>query len=117
MLWWLIIGFFIAFGMLCAGLTLLGWLLHRGCRSLCLVDSGQGGEDALFFLWLKTMGILKCKIYLLNSPEIWQLIEENAEEITGWDVAAQPRTGADEIDRPGNGDPPGNHQCGGVSEL
>lgn len=106
-----IVGFFAAFGMLCAGMVLLGAFLGR--QEGFLLTRGDG----MYFLWLRAMGIFKGRIYRVTSPKLWQLIREHAEEITGWDEAARPMTGAEEIDRSGYGDSTGDHQCGGVPEL
>lgn len=84
MLWWIVIGFFTAFGMLCTVLTLYGAWLFRGYRGrgICLITPERDGEEAWFYLWLKSMGILKCRILELNSPELFKLLEESGTEIT-----------------------------------
>ncbi len=84
MFWWIVIGFFTAFGMLCTVLTLYGAWLHRGChgQGICLITPQCDGEEAWFYLWLKSMGILKCRIYTLESAEILEMLEQNGFEIT-----------------------------------
>lgn len=107
------VGFFAAFGMLCAGMVLLGAFLGQGQQEGFLLTQGDG----MYFLWLRAMGIFKGRIYRVTSPKLWQVIREHTEEITSWDEGARLMTGAEEIDRSGNGDSTGDHQCGGVSEL
>ena len=117
--WWIIVGFLTAFGVLCTVLTLYGALLHHTYRGIgiYLIMSDYSGEEAMFYLWLKSMGILKCKVLKAESRELWDMLEKNGIEITRWDSIARPGTGAEEIDRAGNGDSSGHHQRGGVSEL
>ncbi|MGM9604705.1 MAG: hypothetical protein ACI3XG_06535 [Faecousia sp.] len=119
MFWWIVVGFFTAFGILCAVLALYGASLHRTHRGtgICLIAPERDLEEAWFYLWLKSMGILKCRILELDSEELWNLLEENGTEITCRDGVPRPMTGAEEIDRAGNGDSSGHHQHGGVSEL
>ena len=45
------------------------------------------------------------------------MLEKNGTEIMCREAMSRPGTGAEEIDRAGNGDPSGHHQRGGVSEL
>lgn len=117
--WWIIVGFLTAFGVVCIVLTLYGAVLHRANRGngIYLIMSDCSGEEAMFYLWLKSMGILKCKVLKAESRELWDMLEKNGIEITRWDSIARPGTGAEEIDRAGNGDSSGHHQRGGVSEL
>lgn len=117
--WWIIVGFLTAFGVVCIVLTLYGAVLHRANRGngIYLIMSDYSGEEAMFYLWLKSMGILKCKVLKAESRELWDMLEKNGIEITRWDSIARPGTGAEEIDRAGNGDSSGHHQRGGVSEL
>ncbi|MCI6435066.1 MAG: hypothetical protein MR828_09930 [Clostridiales bacterium] len=117
--WWIIVGFLTAFGALCTVLTLYGALLHRTYRGIgiCLITPVCSGDEAMFYLWLKSLGILKCKILEVESRELWNMLEKSGKEITRWDSNARPGTGAEEIDRAGNGDSSGHHQRGGVSEL
>lgn len=117
--WWIIVGFLTAFGVMCIVLTLYGAVLHRANRGngIYLIMSDYSGEEAMFYLWLKSMGILKCKVLKAESRELWDMLEKNGIEITRWDSIARPGTGAEEIDRAGNGDSSGHHQRGGVSEL
>ena len=117
--WWIVVGFLTAFGVVCIVLTLYGAVLHRANRGngIYLIMSDYSGEEAMFYLWLKSMGILKCKVLKAESRELWDMLEKNGIEITRWDSIARPGTGAEEIDRAGNGDSSGHHQRGGVSEL
>lgn len=117
--WWIIVGFLTAFGVVCIVLTLYGAVLHRANRGngIYLIMSDYSGEEAMFYLWLKSMGILKCRVLKAESRELWDMLEKNGIEITRWDSIARPGTGAEEIDRAGNGDSSGHHQRGGVSEL
>lgn len=119
MAWWILAGFFCAFGILCAGLTLYGAALHRGHSGagMLLLGPESGGEETRFYLWLKSMGILKCRIYLLDTWELLGIFAENGTEITDWETVSRHQTGAEEIDRAGNGDSSGNHQRGGIPEL
>lgn len=98
--WWIIVGFLTAFGVLCTVLTLYGALLHRTyCgNGICLITPFCGGDEAMFYLWLKSLGILKCKILEVESPELWKMLEKSGKEITRWESNAQPGTGAEEID-------------------
>ena len=116
---WIVVGFLTAFGVVCIVLTLYGVLLHRTYRGngICLITQDCSTEEAMFYLWLKSMGILKCKVLKVESRELLDMLEKNGKEITRWESNALPETGAEEIDRTGNGNPSGHHQHGGVSEL
>ena len=115
MLWWVVVGFFTAFGLLCAGMVFIGALLRGEPAGIILLDPER--EDGMYLLWLRAMGVIRHGIYRVTDPALWQVIREHTEEITGWDTAARPMTGAEEIDRPGYGDSTGDHQRGGISEL
>lgn len=79
--YWILVGFFTAYGIICALLTLYGMILSRlsrGADTLLLVPKR---EDAPFFLWLKEMGIIRCRIFVKEAPELIFELEQNAEEI------------------------------------
>lgn len=79
--YWILVGFFTAYGIICALLTLYGMILSRlsrGADTLLLVPKR---EDAPFFLWLKEMGIIRCRIFVKDAPELIDALEMNAEEI------------------------------------
>ena len=79
--YWILVGFFTAYGIICALLTLYGMILSRlsrGADTLLLVPKR---EDAPFFLWLKEMGIIRCRIFVEAAPELIDGLEMNAEEI------------------------------------
>jgi hypothetical protein len=67
---WVLIGMLAAFGLLCAGWAVFGWLLSGGsggyivCPDLC--DS-EGRSFLRRYLWLRGMGLLKCPVYVSDQ--------------------------------------------------
>lgn len=107
MLWWVIVGFFAAFGALCAGMVVIGTLLAEEPAGVFLLNPER--ETGMYLLWLRAMGVIRHGIFRVTDPDVWQVIREHTEEITGWEAVARPMTGAEEIDRAGNGDSTGHH--------
>ena len=103
MIWFVILGTLAAFGALCILWILIGALLcSPGCAVVCL--SRQ--EDAVLVRrrcrWLRELGFVRNPVVVVCALSTAQeMIEQE------WNALVTA----------GNGDPPGNHRCGGVSEL
>ena len=67
--------------MVCALLTLYGMILSRRSRAADTLLLVPKREDARFFLWLKEMGIIQCRIFIVNAPELRNEIEKKTAEI------------------------------------
>lgn len=69
MIWYVMIGVFAAFGVLCALWVLLGVFLpgSRGCAAAVLCPPEQ--EEILLrrYLWLRELGLTRCRLILLDS--------------------------------------------------
>ena len=75
---WIIVGFFTAFGILCAGLVLWGMVLFSrfsGTGGWLLVPPEER-EYAEYYRWLKSMGILRCRIIVSDLPDFSRTQEE-----------------------------------------
>ena len=66
MVWYILFGFFAAFGLLSAIWTLLGFLLPAKCQCSLLLLCDPEEELAMLqrLLWLRDLGFLRCKICL-----------------------------------------------------
>ena len=69
MFWYVIFGFFAAFGVLCASWTLLGLLLpvREGCRMTLQCPPQQELAALRRFCWLHEMGLLRAHLTVLDS--------------------------------------------------
>lgn len=69
MFWYVIIGFFAAFGVLCACWTLLGLLLpvKAGCCMTLQCPPQQELAILRRLCWLQEMGLLRVRLTILNS--------------------------------------------------
>ena len=92
MIGWILVGFFTAFGMVSAGMTLMCLVYFLRCR-------GSGGwmmlteQDSLFeeyYRWLSSVGILKCHFLTVSSSELQRWLGEESIENTGGEDKAQP---------------------------
>ena len=88
----MIVGFFAAFGMVSAGMTLACLLYFFHCR-------GTGGwmilteQDSLFegyYRWLSSLGILKCRFLTVSSSDLQRWLEEQSIERTGGEDISRP---------------------------
>lgn len=82
---WIIVGFFTSFGILCAGVVLYGLILFRrleGTGGWLLIPC-QEQEYADYYRWLRSVGVLRCRIIPWESGEcpLWQ--EEHKENQPG----------------------------------
>lgn len=69
MIWYVIFGFFAAFGVLCASWTVLGMLLpvKEGCRMTLRCPPQQELAALRRFCWLHEMGLLRAHLTVLDS--------------------------------------------------
>lgn len=67
MLWYVIIGFFAAFGALCALWVLLGaWLTDAApCRTVLFPAPGREARAVRRYLWLRELGLIRGRITLV----------------------------------------------------
>lgn len=89
---WIIVGFFAAFGILSAGLTLAGMLFFFCCRGTggCMILTEQEHPFARYYRWLSAMGILKCRFLTVRSSDALRWLEEQNAERTGGENEPQP---------------------------
>ena len=119
MLGYVIIGMLAAFGALCAGWLVYGMLLPRSGGRLLVM--GENAPEVLRrCVWLREMCLLDACLTALDTnlrpgERAW-LESRNIEIWNAADLEARLEMGAKEHGA-GTGDPPGCHQCGGVSEL
>ena len=117
---YIVMGTLAAIGGLCVLWACFGWLLPglKGCALVC-----PGWPDEGFmrrYRWLRDLGLLNCPLLIAAEaqPEKPERYDGNGIEICSRDVLWQrlerERT---DFDGTGNGDPPGRHQRGGISEL
>ena len=104
MLWYVIIGTLAAFGGLCAAWVVLGGLLPDvdGGLIVWFCEPEQTEAVAKRCRWLRELGLVRSKIVIIGDT---QAVKEKLEQEL------------ERIDAAGNGDPPGHHRSGGVSEL
>lgn len=68
---WIIVGLFTSFGLLCAGMVLYGMVFFRclsGTAGWLIVPEQERGYAA-YYRWLKSMGILSCRILEVDLPD------------------------------------------------
>lgn len=119
MLGYVIVGMLAAFGALCAGWLVYGMLLPRSGGRLLVM--GENAPELLRrCVWLREMGLLEDCLAVLDTDlgageRAWQE-SRNIEIWSAVELVARLEMGAKEHGA-GTGDPPGSHQCGGISEL
>ena len=117
MVGYVIVGSLAAFGLLCAVWLIRGMLLPR-CRGTVLIFGENGPEILQRCLWLREMHLLDCELVAwetdFGQKEFFRT--ENTEIWNAADLIRRLGLGAKEHGA-GSGDPPGCHQCGGISEL
>ena len=82
---WIIVGFFTAFGILCAGLVLWGMVLFRcfsGAGGWLLVPPEER-QYVGYYRWLQSMGIIRCRIIVSELPDLDRLGEEQQKNSPG----------------------------------
>ena len=113
------VGMLAAFGLLC-----FLWMIYGMCcgktRGTLVILAHRGHGLLRRCLWLRQMGLLRCKMAViageLDAVDI-RWLHQNGIEI--WISGSLPE-GCDTGEKKygaGTGNPPGRHQCGGVSEL
>ena len=110
----MILGTLAAFGALCAVWAVFGWLLPglKGCALVCM---GVPSEEILAkYKLLRSMGLLDCTLLAVAETEEKST---DVEICRGKDLLSRLEWERKRFDGTGNGDHPGHHQCGGVSEL
>ena len=104
MLWFVMLGMLAAFGAVCALWILIGAVMpHRVCcKIICFCKEQDAGFVRHKCRWLREMG-------WIHNPVVitWDLETATKELEKEWT----------ERNAAGYGDPPGNHRCGGLSEL
>ena len=71
MIGWIIVGLFTSFGLLCAGMVLYGMVVFQclcGTAGWLIVPEQERGYAA-YYRWLKSMGILSCRILEVELPD------------------------------------------------
>lgn len=91
MTWWILIGFFAAFGMVCAGLTLYAMVLHYGHRDekICILTKNPSGSRMDYIRWLRGTGILRCRILVLDAEQLWDELERTGIDITSREITPE----------------------------
>ena len=104
MVWFVILGTLAAFGAVCVLWILLGLLLPccDGSTFICLCRAEEAPIMRRRCRLLRELGFMKKPVRIITAPL-------DAEERLLGEL--------DELDAAGNGDPTGDHQCGGISEL
>lgn len=122
--WYLVIGALAAFGGVCMIWALFGWLLPSGDGGYLIIPGEPGNGELPFvrrYLWLRDLGLLSSSLIVADlglCPEERAWLEARGIEIRGPEALPDgPGIGAEKIDGSGNGDSPGHHCRGGVSEL
>ena len=115
---YVVIGALAAFGLMCS-VWILGTMLLPGWKQRQLLIVSRGNLLRRCML-LRDVGILPCRLAVWDGPlcpeeRIW-LESRNVEIWNSAQIWAWFETGAKAYGT-GTGDPPGCHQCGGVSEL
>ena len=122
MFWYVLLGFFAAFGILCALWSVLGCCLSGSALCHVKLTCQPGSELATIrrFCWLRESGLLHVQITVHSSrlstaqrswiSEKYPYIHFSDEEIITGEECSK-------FDRNGNGDPAGHDRCCGVSEL
>ena len=116
---------YVCIGMLAAfGLVWVLWLIYGMCcgkpDGLLLIVSGRGQGLIRRCLWLRELGLLRSRMAVispeLDAVEIWWLRQYGIEIWPSQDLTEGYGTGEKRYGA-GTGNPPGCHQCGGISEL
>ena len=116
-----ILGALAAFGALCLVWIGAGWLIGSGSGGTLLL---MGQPKAMVSLLLRIrvlreLGIIRCPVWILDSG--LEPVERRRLREAGFSVCSlselfeERKNGVEAID--GTGDHPGNHRCGGLSEL
>ena len=89
---WIVIGFFAAFGIVSAGMTLACLLYFFRCRGTggWMILSEQDSLFAGYYHRLSSLGILKCRFLTVPSSDLLRWLEEQSIESTGGAETAQP---------------------------
>lgn len=109
-----ILGTLAAFGLFCVVWTVFGWLLPglKGCVLVCM---GALEEETLArYKVLRGMGLLDCPLLVVAETESEST---DVEICSGEELLSRLEWERKRFDGTGNGDHPGHHQRGGVSEL
>lgn len=124
MFWYVLFGFFAAFGVLCALWALFGQFLPASGRCEVAVRCQKRKEIPILrrFCWLREMGLLGCDLTVLDSelnPVQQHYIRQRYPYIhfstrQEWLAGKRKECVAYAT---GNGDPAGHHCRSGVSEL
>ena len=113
---YVILGVLAAFGVLAVLWAGLGWLLPGG-RGMVMVCMGAPDEGILArYRWLRGLGLFSCPL-IVAAEEADLPVPEGVELCEPEKLLLRLELERKEIDRTGNGDPPGRHQRRGISEL
>lgn len=66
---YVLIGALAAFGLMCAVWILWGLFLPDGGEELLIYDGGDTRVFAQRYLWLREMGLLRCRLLVLSPEE------------------------------------------------
>lgn len=97
MTWWILIGFFTAFGMVCTGLTLYAMVLHyrHGDETICMLTKEPSGSRMDYIRLLREAGVLRCRILALEAGPLWDELERAGIDITSRETTpAKDRSGS-----------------------
>ena len=116
---YLIVGMLAAFGALCIGWIIYGFLLPRSGGTVLILD-GVGSPTLRRCIWLQEIGLLDCSLAVwtenVSDMEAAWLKSQGIEIWNASCLGERFGTGA-KAHGSGIGDPSGHHQCGGISEL